>query len=192
VRILSNELLSDFWGKLHKVTFDFVRRDGRVEQQVREVYDRGNGAAILPVDPRRGTVLLVRQFRMPAHLNGNDGYLIEACAGVVEDDDPETTIRKEAEEELGYRLKEIDRVFDSFTSPGTVTERIACFTARYSPADRISQGGGAAEEGEDIEVLEIPLSDALQMIARGEIVDAKTIMLLQHAKLAGIVETTSK
>jgi nudix-type nucleoside diphosphatase (YffH/AdpP family) len=102
------------------------------------------------------------------------------------------SIRKEAEEELGYRLKEIDRVFDSFTSPGTVTERIACFTARYSPADRISQGGGAAEEGEDIEVLEIPLSDALQMIARGEIVDAKTIMLLQHAKLAGIVETTSK
>ncbi len=192
MRILSNELLSDFWGKLHKVTFDFVRRDGRVEQQVREVYDRGNGAAILPVDPRRGTVLLVRQFRMPAHLNGNDGYLIEACAGVVEDDDPETTIRKEAEEELGYRLKEIDRVFDSFTSPGTVTERIACFTARYSPADRISQGGGAAEEGEDIEVLEIPLSDALQMIARGEIVDAKTIMLLQHAKLAGIVETTGK
>lgn len=192
VRIHSNELLSDFWGKLYKVTFDFVRRDGKIEQQVREVYDRGNGAAVLPVDPGRGTVLLVRQFRMPAQLNGNNGYLIEACAGVVEDDDPEATIHQEAEEELGYRLQKIDRVFETFTSPGTVTERISCFTANYSPSDRISQGGGAADEGEDIEVLELTLTDALKMIAGGEIVDAKTIMLLQHAKLASMADTTDE
>lgn len=186
VRILSEELLSDFWGRLRKISFELLRRDGTIEMQVREVYDRGDGAAVLPVDPDRGTVLLTRQFRMPAHLNRDDGYLIEVCAGVVEDGDAEATARKEAEEELGYRLAQLDRVFDAFMSPGTMTERIACFTARYSPADRVSSGGGHAQEGEDIEVLELPLSRALDMVAGGDIVDAKTIMLLQHASLSNL------
>jgi nudix-type nucleoside diphosphatase (YffH/AdpP family) len=190
VRIRSEELLSDFWGRLRKVSFDLMRRDGTVETQVREVYDRGNGAAVLPIDPERGTVLLVRQFRVPARLNGHDGYLIEACAGVMDDLDAEATIRKEAEEELGYRLGRVELVFQAFMSPGSVTERIAGFTAQYSPADRISQGGGATGEGEDIEVLELPLARALDMIASGDIVDAKTIMLLQHAQLANLATPT--
>lgn len=189
VRIRSDDLLSDFWGRLSKVSFDLVRRDGSVETQVREVYDRGDGAAVLPIDPVRGTVLLVRQFRMPAHLNRHDGYLIEVCAGVVDDGDAEATALKEAAEELGCRLSRVERVFDAFMSPGTMTERIACFTASYSPADRVSPGGGEAAEGEDIEVLELPLSRALDMVATGEIVDAKTIILLQHARLASVAET---
>lgn len=189
-RIRSDDLLSDFWGKLRKISFDFVRRDGTVEEQVREVYDRGDGAAVLPVDPERGTVLLVRQFRMPAHLNGHDGYLIEVCAGVVDDDDPEKTALREAEEELGYRLSQVERAFEAFMSPGSVTERITCFAARYCPSDRVSTGGGAAQEGEDIEVLELPLSCALDMVASGDIVDAKTMLLLQYAKLANLAETS--
>lgn len=191
VRVRSDDLLSDFWGKLRKVSFDFVRRDGTVEKQVREVYDRGDGAAVLPVDLQRGTVLLIRQFRMPAHLNGHDGFLIEACAGIVDDGDPEATARKEAEEELGYRLGRVDRVFEAFMSPGTMTERITCFTAPYSPDDRVSEGGGSSDEGEDIEVLELPLARAFDMVDRGDIVDAKTILLLQHAKLASLAETAT-
>jgi len=189
VRIRSDDVLSDFWGKLRKVSFDFVRRDGTVQRQVREVYDRGDGAAVLPVDPDRGTVLLIRQFRMPAHLNGHEGYLIEACAGIVDDGDPEATARKEAEEELGYRLTRVDLVLEAFMSPGTMTERITCFTAPYSPDDRVSAGGGSKHEGEDIEVLELPLSCAIEMVDSGDIVDAKTILLLQHAKLANLAES---
>ena len=192
VRIRSDNVLSDFWGKLRKVSFDYVRRDGTVQRQVREVYDRGDGVAVLPVDPDRGTVLLIRQFRMPAHLNGHEGYLIEACAGIVDDGDPEATARKEAEEELGYRLTRVDRVFEAFMSPGTMTERITCFTAPYSPDDRVSAGGGSAHEGEDIEVLELPLSSALDMVDSGNIVDAKTILLLQHARLANLAETSTQ
>jgi nudix-type nucleoside diphosphatase (YffH/AdpP family) len=186
IRIRSDELLSANWGKLRKVTFDLTRFDGKVEVQSREVYDRGNGAVILPIDPERGTVLLVRQFRVPAYLNGHDGFMIEACAGILDDLDAEAAIRKEADEELGYRLGKIDRVFDVFMSPGSVTERLVFFISFYSPADRISDGGGEADEGEDIEVIELPLGEALAMITRGEIVDAKTIMLLQHAALAGL------
>lgn len=186
--IRSDDLLSDFWGKLRKISFDFARGDGTIEKQVREVYDRGDGAAVLPVDPERGTVLLVRQFRMPAYLNGHDGYLIEVCAGVVDDDDPEKTALREAEEELGYRLSHVERAFVAFMSPGTMTERISCFVARYYPSDRVSMGGGAAHEGEDIEVLELPLSRALDMVASGDIVDAKTMLLLQYVKLANLAE----
>jgi nudix-type nucleoside diphosphatase (YffH/AdpP family) len=137
-------------------------------------------------------VLLVRQFRVPACLNGHDGYLIEACAGLLDDRDAEAAIRKEAEEELGYRLGKVDRVFDVFMSPGSVTERLVFFTALYSPADRISDGGGAADEGEDIEVIELRLDEAIAMIARGEIADAKTIMLLQHAALAGLATAAAR
>jgi len=190
VRILSEEILADDWARLTKYTIELKRRDGARETQIRQVYDRGNGAAILPIDPKRGTVLLVRQFRMPVYLNKPEmedrGMLIEVCAGLLDKHDPETAIRKEAEEELGFRLNAIEQVFDAFMSPGSVSERLALFVASYSPADRISAGGGEASEGEDIAVLELPLSEALAMVARGEIADAKTIILLQHAKLKGL------
>jgi nudix-type nucleoside diphosphatase (YffH/AdpP family) len=185
IRVRSKELLSANWGKLWKVTFDITLRDGRAETQVREVYDRGNGAAILPIDPARGTVLLIRQFRMPVYVNGHDGWLIEACAGLLDDRDAEAAIRKEAEEELGYRIGAIERVFDVYMSPGSVTERLALFTGRYTPADRISAGGGSPHEGEDIEVLELPLAEAIALMKRGEIADGKTVLLLQHIALAG-------
>ncbi len=186
VRVISAEVLSDDWAKLTKYTFDYRRRDGAHETLVRQVYDRGNGAAILPYDPERGTVLLVRQFRMPVYLVNGDGWLIETCAGLLDELDPEAAIRNEVIEELGYDLKRVTRVFDLFMSPGSVSERLALFVAGYSPADRISAGGGAEDEGEDIEVLEPTLDEALAMIATGEISDAKTIILLQHLKMHGL------
>jgi nudix-type nucleoside diphosphatase (YffH/AdpP family) len=191
VRILKEEVLSDDWGRLTKYTITWKRRDGRREEQLRQVYDRGDGAAILPYDPKRGTVLLVRQFRIPVYLNqrpgrDRDGMLIEACAGLLDANDPETAIRKEAEEELGYRLADIRLVFDAYMSPGSVSEHLALFVARYSPADRISAGGGDESEGEDIEILEPTLDEALAMVARGDIGDGKTIMLIQYLKLHGL------
>ena len=186
IRILKEEVLADDWARLTKYTIEYRRRDGVLETQIRQVYDRGNGACILPYDPVRGTVLLVRQFRMPAWLNDHPGWLIEACAGLLDDLDPEAAIRKEAEEELGYRMKEITRLPDAFMSPGSVSERLAFFTAHYSPADRISEGGGAEDEGEDIEVLELPLDQAMAMTRTGEIADAKTVMLIQHLKLEAL------
>ena len=188
IRILKEEVLSDDWAVLKKTTFDYQRRDGTWSKQVRQTFDRGDGAAVLPYDAARGTVLLVRQFRYPAYVHGHPEPLIEVCAGVLDDADPETCARKEAEEELGYRLGVLTKVFDCFMSPGAVTERLSLFTAAYSPADRFSDGGGQADEGEDIEVLEMTLDAALAMVGRGEIIDAKTIMLLQHARLAGLVE----
>lgn len=188
VRILEAKVLADDWAKLTKYTIDYRRRDGGHETQIRQVYDRGNGACLLPYDPERRTVLLVRQFRMPVWINakGREGWLIEACAGLLDDLDPEAAIRREAEEELGYRLGAIRRVHDIYMSPGSVSERLAFFTARYSPADRVFAGGGKAEEGEDIEVLEPTLDQALGMVRAGEIADAKTVILLWHVKLYGL------
>ena len=188
VRILDAKVLADDWATLTKYTIDYRRRDGVHETQIRQVYDRGNGACILPFDPDRGTVLLVRQFRMPVWVESEGGpsRLIEACAGLLDDLAPEAAIRREAEEELGYRLGAIHRVMDVYMSPGSVSERLAFFTARYTPADRIFAGGGNEEEGEDIEVLEPTLDEALAMIRAGEIVDAKTIILLWHVKLYGL------
>jgi nudix-type nucleoside diphosphatase (YffH/AdpP family) len=188
IHIRSVEVLSDDWAILKKVTFDYRRRDGSLETQVRQTYDRGHGAVILPYDPERGTVLLVRQFRLPAYVSGHPEPLIEACAGLLDRDDPETCIRREAEEELGTRLKAVEQVFHAFMSPGSVTERLMFFTARYSPEDRIGRGGGDAHEGEDIEVLELALDEALAMIDGGRIIDGKTIMLLQHVRLRGLME----
>jgi len=188
LRILKVEVLSDDWATLKKTTLDYLRRDGTWSTQIRQTYDRGDGAAVLPYDPARGTVLLVRQFRYPAYVHGHREMLIEVCAGLLDADDPETCARKEAEEELGYRLGKLSLVFDAFMSPGSVTERLSLYVGPYSADDRISEGGGHAGEGEDIEVIEVGLDDALAMVARGEIIDAKTIMLLQHAKLAGLVE----
>jgi nudix-type nucleoside diphosphatase (YffH/AdpP family) len=183
IRIRSVELLSDDWARLTKTTFDYRRSDGSWETQIRQTYDRGNGAAILPFDRERKTVLLVRQFRYPAFVTGHPEPLIEACAGLLDEHDPETAIRKEAEEELGYRMRDIRHLYTPYMSPGSVTERLSFFTADYSPEDRISAGGGAAEEGEDIEVVEMTLDEAMEQVRDGRIIDAKTIMLIQHLRL---------
>jgi nudix-type nucleoside diphosphatase (YffH/AdpP family) len=187
VTIIKEETLSDDWALLKKYTIDYRRLDGRHETQIRQVYDRGHGAAILPYDPVNRRVLLVRQFRMPVWVTGEPGMLIEACAGLLDEHDPETAIRKEAEEELGYRIARPRLVLAPYMTPGSVTERLYCFLAEYSPADRISHGGGSEHEGEDIEVLEIPASEALAMVADGRIMDGKTILLLQCARLEGVI-----
>jgi len=186
VRILGRTLLSDNWGRLTKYEFDLKRRDGQWQKQVREVYDRGHAAVILLIDPARGTVILTRQFRFPVHLEGDNPMLIEACAGLLDGDDPETCARKEAAEETGYRVGAVTHLFDSYMSPGSVNEKLSFFIGTYSPDARVSDGGGLAHEGEDIEVMELPFATALEMVRSGEIVDAKTIMLIQHAALAGL------
>ncbi|MFT3969505.1 MAG: NUDIX domain-containing protein [Micropruina sp.] len=180
------ELTSQGWHVLRRTTFDYRRRDGRWERQQRETYDRGNGAVILPYDIERRTVLLTRQFRFPAYVNDHpDGLLIEAAAGLLDADDPLTAIRRESAEELGVSLSRIDHVFDAYMSPGSVTERLHFFAAAYTPQNRTSDGGGVADEGEDIEVLELDFTEALTMTTSGQIVDGKTIMLLQWAALHG-------
>ncbi|MEM5344571.1 NUDIX domain-containing protein [Paraburkholderia azotifigens] len=183
VRIVDVQVLSDDWYVLKKTTFDYRRADGSWQRQSRETYDRGNGATLLLYDPRRRTVVLTRQFRLPAFVNGHEGMLIEAPAGLLEAASPEARIRAEVEEETGYRVESVRKVFEAFMSPGSVTEKLYFFVAEYDAATRVSRGGGVADEGEDIEVLELPINDALAMIARGEIMDGKTIMLLQYAAL---------
>ena len=187
IRNLKIDVLSDNWYVLRKATFDFRRRDGTWQTQSREAYDRGNGAAILLYNRERGTVLLTRQFRYPAWSNGlTEGMLIEVCAGLLDEDDPETAIRREAEEETGYRLDAVRHVFDAFMSPGSVTERLSFFSAEYHAGQRVNDGGGEHGSTEDIELIELSLDDALKMIASGEICDAKTIMLLQWARLENL------
>lgn len=186
VRVREVRLLSSSWYVLRKTTFDYRRRDGGWSTEQRETYDRGNGATVLLYDAGRETVLLTRQFRYPVYVNGHpDGLLLETAAGLLDDDDPETAIRREAAEETGYDIGEVEHVFDVYMSPGSVTERVHFFAAPYSADRRISDGGGVVDDGEDIEVLELPFAKALSMIASGEIADAKTIMLLQWAALSG-------
>jgi nudix-type nucleoside diphosphatase (YffH/AdpP family) len=185
VRMRAEKLLSDAWYLLRSFTFDYLGNDGEWSEQRREVYDRGNGATILLRDETRDTVLLTRQFRLPAYLNGHpDGMLIETPAGLLDGDDPETAIRREAEEETGYRAQDVRKIGEYFMSPGSVTERIAFFMASYRADGRISGGGGLAGEGEDIEVIEVTLGEALAMVERGEIVDGKTVLLLRLAQVA--------
>jgi GDP-mannose pyrophosphatase NudK len=184
VKMVGLEVLSDDWYLLHKGTYDLLRRDGSWQRQSREAYDRGNGAVILLYNRARKTVIVTRQFRFPTFINGNrDGMLIEACAGLLDDDDPAACIRRESEEETGYRVREVHKVFEAYMSPGSVTERLFFFVAEYEPRDQISDGGGDHREGEDIEVLELAYEEALAMIDSGAICDAKTIMLLQYAQL---------
>lgn len=181
------EVVSDGWHVLRRTTLDVRRRDGRWDRQQRETYDRGNGATVLPYDAERGTVLLTRQFRWPAYVNGHpDGMLIEAAAGLLDEDDPETAVRREAAEELGIRLGDLVRVGDVFMSPGSVTERVHFYVGAYTPADRVEAGGGVEDEGEDIEVLELALDEALAMVEDGRIADGKTIMLLQWVALRSV------
>lgn len=183
VRVHDVKLLSDHWYVLKTTRFDYLRRDGQWQTQSRETYDRGNGAAILLYDPRRRCIVLTRQFRYPAFVNGHDALMIEVPAGVLDAASPEDCIRAEAEQEAGYRVRAPRQVFEAFMSPGAVTERLHFFVAEYDHGDRIGSGGGVHDEGEDIEVFELPFDEALAMLARGEIVDAKTIMLLQYAAL---------
>lgn len=188
VRDVESTLLSDNWGRLHRNSFEYRRSDGSWQKQIRETYDRGDGAAVLVYDPDRGKVLLTRQFRFPAWKRGHVEPLIEACAGLLDADDPVTCIRKEAEEELGVEIERPERVFVAFMSPGSVVEQLHLFVARYSPLDRSGEGGGHEQEGEDIEVLELDFAEALAMVDDGRICDGKTIMLLQHAALKGLLD----
>jgi len=183
VRVKDVRVLSDKHYVLKEVTLDYRRGDGQWQTQKREVFDRGHAATLLPYSLAGRTVVLARQFRLPAFLAGYDDLLIEAVAGMLDDETPEKRIRAEAEEEIGYRLGEVRKVFDAFMSPGAVTERIHFFVAEYESSMRVGAGGGLADEGEDIEVVELAIDDALAMIADGRIADAKTIMLLQYAAL---------
>jgi len=183
IRIHKVETLSDDWFVLKKTTFDYRRSDGTWQRQSRETYDRGHGATILLYNRERRSVVLVRQFRFPAYVEGHPGFLIEAPAGLLDQATPEVRIKAEVEEETGYRIGEVHKVFEAFMSPGSVTERLHFFVAEYDPASRPGTGGGLAEEGEDIEVLELTMEQAMAMMACGEIADGKTIMLLQYAAL---------
>ncbi len=183
VRIEEIKVLSDNWYVLRKVTFQYRRNDGTWQRQEREAYDRGNGAAILLYNLEQGTVVLTRQFRMPAYMNGYRDMLIEAAAGLLDDASPEDRIRAEAEEETGYRVAEVRKVYETFMSPGSVTEKLHLFVAAYDDSAKAGKGGGLAGEGEDIDVLELPFEEALAMMADGRIRDAKTIILLQWLQL---------
>jgi len=183
VRVIESQVLSDDWYLLKKTVFDFRRADGSWQRQQRETYDRGNGATLLLYQLASRRVVLTRQFRFPAYVNGHDGMLVEAPAGLLDQATPEQRIRAEVEEETGYRVGEVRKVFEAFMSPGSVTEKLFFFVAEYDTTLKVSAGGGIEAEGEDIEVLELPFDEALTMVRRGEIVDGKTIMLLQYAAL---------
>jgi nudix-type nucleoside diphosphatase (YffH/AdpP family) len=183
VRIVESHVLSDNWYVLKTTTFDFLRSNGSWQRQQRETYDRGNGAVVLLYQRQARRVVLTRQFRFPAYVNGHDGMLLEAAAGLLDNATPEERIRLEAEEETGYRIHDVRKVFEAFMSPGSVTEKLHFFIAEYDASAKVGDGGGLEGEGEDIEVVEVDFDDALAMIDGAEIVDAKTIMLLQYAAL---------
>lgn len=188
VEILKTEILSDNWYTLRKVTFNYQKEDGTWETQSREAYDRGNGATILLYNKDSQTIVLTQQFRLPTYLNGNEtGMMIEACAGLLEEENAEECIRRETEEETGYKVSAVKKLFEVYMSPGSVTEIIHFFAAEYTKDMKVNEGGGAVDEHENIDVLELDFDKAYNMIATGEIKDAKTIMLLQHAKINNLL-----
>lgn len=188
VSIEKTEILSDNWYTLKKVTFNIKKENGHTETQSREAYDRGNGAVILLYNTHTKNVILTRQFRLPTYINGNpDGMLIEACAGLLDNDNPEDCIKRETEEETGYKISKVEKIFEAYMSPGSVTEILHFFIAEYSDDMKINEGGGLEEEGENIEVLQLQFNETLSMIDNGKIKDAKTIMLLQHLRLKNIL-----
>ena len=188
VKILETHILSDNWYTLKKLVYEYSKPDGRTQTQTREVYDRGNGAVILLYNKEERTVILTRQFRLPTFVNGNEsGMLIEACAGLLDHDNPEDCIKRETEEETGYKVTEVQKIFEAYMSPGSVTEILHFFIAEYSKAMKLNEGGGLDHEEENIEVLEMDVDQAMSMIFNGEIKDAKTIMLLQHVRLNNIL-----
>ena len=188
VKNLTTETLSANWYTLKKVTYDFLKKNGTWQKQIRETYDRGNGAAILLYNKEQGTVILTRQFRLPSFINGNpSGMLIEVCAGLLDKDNPEDCIKRETEEETGYKIADVKKVFEAYMSPGSVTELLYFFIAAYTASMKVNDGGGIEHEQEDIEVLELSFNNALKMIETGEIKDGKTIMLLQYIKLQNLL-----
>lgn len=188
VKNVKSEVLSDNWYTLRKITYDYLKNDGTWQMQSREAYDRGNGAAMLLYNCEHKTVILIKQFRMPTFVNGNaDGMLIEACAGLLDNDNPEDCIKRETEEETGYKISHVKKIFEAYMSPGSVTELLHMFVAEYSSTMKVNEGGGIDHEQENIEVLEIPFNKAMSMIDRGEIKDGKTIMLLQYLKINNLV-----
>src|SRR4051812_25128797 len=188
VKIIDTTILSNNWYTLKKVTFNYLKKNGQWQTQHREAYDRGNGATILLYNKDLKTVILTRQFRLPTYINGNEsGMLIEACAGLLDQDNPEDCIRRETEEETGYKIRDVRKVFEAYMSPGSVTEILYFFIATYSTAMKVTAGGGIEQEEENIEVLEIDIDKAMSMIETGEIRDGKTIMLLQYVKLHQIL-----
>jgi nudix-type nucleoside diphosphatase (YffH/AdpP family) len=188
IKIQKEEILSDNWYILRKYTYDFKLKNGSWQTQTREAYDRGNGAVILLYDLQQQSVILTRQFRLPSFVNGNpSGMLIEACAGLLDKDSPEDCIRREVEEETGYKVSHVRKIFEAYMSPGSVTEILYFFIAEYAASMKVHEGGGVEHEQEEIEVLELPFEKALAMIDDGEIRDAKTIMLLQYLRLKGIL-----
>lgn len=188
IEIKETQLLSDNWYTLNKVTFSYKTEKEKPEIHIREVYDRGNGAAILLYNKTKKTVILTRQFRLPTYLNGNKtGMLIEVCAGLLDQDNAEEAVIRETEEETGYRLNKVQKVIETYMSPGSVTEILYLFVGEYDESMKVNAGGGLDEEQENIEVLEFTFDEAYAMIESGEILDAKTIMLLQHAKIKGLI-----
>ncbi|WP_264526385.1 NUDIX domain-containing protein [Flavobacterium sp. N502536] len=188
IKVTETQLLSDNWYILNKVTFDYEMKDGKIESHIREVYDRGNGAAILLYNTTKKTVILTRQFRLPTYLNGNKtGMMIEVCAGLLDQDHPEQAIIRETEEETGYRLQKVEKVIETYMSPGSVTEILYLFVGEYDETMKVNDGGGLDAEQENIEVLEYTFDQAYAMIQSGEITDAKTILLLQHAKIKNLI-----
>ena len=188
IKIQKTELLSDNWYLLNKVTYEYQKEDNTVETHIREVYDRGNGAAILLYNTIQKTVILTKQFRLPSYLNGNKtGMMIEVCAGLLDKDHPEQCIVRETEEETGYRLSTVHKVMETYMSPGAVTEILYLFVGEYDASMKVHDGGGLDAEQENIEVLEYTFDEAFTMIQTGEIKDAKTIMLLQYAKINNLV-----
>ena len=188
INIINTEILSDNWYTLKKVTYKYLRKNGTWETHSREAYDRGNGATILLYNKARGTIILTRQFRLPTYINGNNtGMLIESCAGLLDKDSPEQCIKKEVEEETGYRISSVKKVFEAYMSPGSVTEILYFFIAEYAHHMKAGDGGGLAHEQEEIEVLELKFDAALEMIETGEIKDGKTIMLIQNLRLKNIL-----
>lgn len=187
VKLVREEVLVEAWGTLSRADIELRRRDGTWQSQSREVYDHGSAAAVLLCNPATGMVILTRQFRYPVHRNGDPAWLIEACAGLLDGDSPMQCAARESEEETGYRPYELIHAFAAYASPGSLTEKLDCFIGLYDAASKISAGGGLHHEGEDIEVLELPFATAFAMIASGQIIDAKTIMLLQHAALTRVL-----
>lgn len=182
-KIIEEKLLSDNWYNLCKYTFEYTDKKGKKHIQTREAYDRGNGATILLYNKKNRTVILTNQFRLPSFINGNkDGWLIEACAGLLDKDDPEDCIRRETEEETGYRISHVEKIYEAYMSPGSVTEILYFFIGEYAKDQKVNKGGGVGDD-ENIQVLELPFDKAVSMIRTGEIRDAKTIMLLQYAQL---------
>ncbi|MCO4292069.1 GDP-mannose pyrophosphatase NudK [Solitalea sp. MAHUQ-68] len=188
IQILDTQVLSDNWYILRKITYEYTKKNGSKLTQSREVYDRGNGATILLYNKALQTVILTRQFRLPTFVNGNEtGMLIEVCAGLLDKDNPEDCIRRETEEETGYKVTDVRKVFEAYMSPGSVTEILYFFIAEYTKEMKVSEGGGVEHEEENIEVLEIDISEAMKRIESGDIKDAKTIMLLQYVKLNNVL-----